>query len=57
MTMIMWILLVLWLIGIPISYKYFIEKWDNPTWEKIAFSAIWPLVIPLYGVYLLHKYL
>lgn len=57
MTMVMWILLVLWLIGIPVSYKWFINKWNQSKGEKIYFSIIWPLLIPLYVVYLIHKYL
>ena len=57
MTMVMWILLVLWIIGIPISYKWFISKWNQSKGEKIYFSIIWPLLLPLYVIHLIHKYL
>lgn len=37
------------------AYKLFIQKWNNKEWEKVIFSLIWPLVLPLWGIYKLHK--
>lgn len=49
----MWylIVLVVWLAGIGIAYNKFISKWDNSTFEKIWFSIVWPLLIPLYLIH------
>ena len=50
--MIGWIIaLIVWLVGIPIAYK-FTKKWESQTkTEQIYFAIIWPLLIPLYIVY------
>ena len=32
------------------AYKKYIIKWNNTKFEKIMFSLIWPLILPLYGV-------
>lgn len=54
--MIGWIIAaIIWIIGIPVSYSCYIKEWDNSEIEKWGFSAIWPLVLPLYGIYYLHK--
>jgi len=55
--MIYWIIaLVIWLIGIFVAYNNFISKWENRSkLEKIYFSVIWPLVLPLYGIHYLHN--
>jgi len=49
----MWyiIIFVVWLIGAIVSYKYFDLGWGKA--EKIYFSIIWPLLIPLYLIYLM----
>ena len=52
--MIWWILGIIYIIGIFFSYFKYIKNWKNPTWEKICFSIIWPLVLPIYGIYRLH---
>ena len=55
--MVYWIIaLVIWLIGIFVAYNNFISKWENRSkLEKIYFSVIWPLVLPLYGIHHLHN--
>ena len=55
MSLIWFVVLAVWLIGIPVSYKYFISKWNKAKGEKIYFSIIWPLVLPLYLVHLIHN--
>ena len=53
----MWyiILLVIWIVGIFVSYNKYISKWDKSKVEKIYFSIIWPLVLPLYGIHYYHN--
>ena len=53
----MWyiILLAIWIIGIPVSYFKFIKNFDNNQFEKITFSIIWPLLLPLYLIHYLHN--
>ena len=55
--MVYWIIaLVIWLIGIFVAYNNFISNWENRSkLEKIYFSVIWPLVLPLYGIHYLHN--
>ena len=48
------LLVLLYLAGAFVSYKYAISKWDNKEWEKVAFSLIWPLTLILWGIYKLH---
>lgn len=49
------IILAIWVIGIPVAYFWKIKEWeDKSTAEKIYFSIIWPLVLPLYGIHWLH---
>jgi hypothetical protein len=49
------IILAVWLVGVFISYNKYIKNWDNKEYEKIIFSLIWPLILPLYGIYYLNK--
>lgn len=48
--------LVVWFVGIFIAYNKVINKWDNPKGEKIYFSIIWPLMLPLYLVHYVHNH-
>ena len=48
------VLIAVWIIGIVVAYKKFISKWDNSKGEKIYFSIIWPLLIPLYLIHLIY---
>lgn len=48
------IILILWLVGIPVSYFTIINKWENSKFEKIWFSCIWPLLIPLNLIHRIH---
>lgn len=48
------LLVLLYLAGAFISYKYAISKWNNKEWEKVLFSLIWILIIPLWAIYKLH---
>ena len=52
MNTILLIILVIWLIGIIPAYKLYIKDWENPKGEKIYFSIMWPLIIPLYIIIL-----
>lgn len=49
------IVLIVWLIGIVVAYKFIISKWDNTKFEKVWFSIIWPCLIPLYIIHLIHN--
>lgn len=52
----MWyIIAAVWLIGIFVAYFCVIKKWDNPMLEKIWFSIVWPLLIPLYIIHVIRK--
>lgn len=49
------IILAIWVIGIPVAYFWKIKEWEGKSKaEKIYFSIIWPLVLPLYGIHWLH---
>ena len=48
------IIVLVYLIIAFLAYKYVISKWDNKEWEKIIFSLIWILVLPIWGIYKLH---
>lgn len=50
-----WIIILIYLIIAGFTYKFITSKWDNQKWENIAMGIGWPLLIPLYGVYWLHK--
>lgn len=51
-----WIIVaIIWLIGIVLSYKLFISKWDNSKFEKVWFSIVWPCLIPLYFIHWLYN--
>ncbi len=54
--MIYWIIaLVIWLIGIPFAWNI-IKKWDGQSkGEKIYFTIIWPLLIPLFIIHWCHN--
>ena len=46
--MICWIIVAIcWLVGIFVIYFKFIKNLDNPMFEKIWFSVLWPCLIPL----------
>lgn len=53
----MWyiILLVVWAIGAFVTYHKYINRWKQGKAEKIYYSILWPLVLPLYGIYCLHN--
>lgn len=53
--MIYWIIvLVIWLVGIIPAYMV-IKKWNNAKSEKIYFSIVWPLLLPLFLIHLFHN--
>ena len=38
------------------TYAKITKNWtSHPTWERIYFAVIWILLIPLYGIHLLHN--
>lgn len=48
--------LVVWIVGIPIAYKFWMGKWEDHTdFDKLYFSVIWPLVLILAGIHALHN--
>ena len=48
------IIALIYVIGIFVAYFCFARKWENHgKAEQIYFSIIWPLLIPLYLIYLL----
>ena len=50
------IALVVWIVGIPIAYKFWIDKWEDHTaFDKLYFSVIWPLVLILAGIHAVNK--
>lgn len=51
----MWYIIgiIVWLIGVFVSYKYF--DLGTTKAEKIYFSIIWPLLVPLYIVHWIHN--
>ena len=55
--MIYWIIaLIVWVVGIFVAYNCYISKWEGKSKaEKIYFSIIWPLVLPLYLIHYLHN--
>jgi hypothetical protein len=50
-----YIIILIYVIIAALVYKYVVNKGDQPVWEKIMMSIGWPLMIPLYGIYWLHK--
>lgn len=54
----MWwiIILVVWLLGAVASYELVFKKWteDATKFEQIWYSAIWFLVLILYGIHSIH---
>jgi hypothetical protein len=38
------------------AYEFVISKWENHSkFEKIYFSVIWILLLPLYGIHWIHN--
>ena len=51
------IIAIVWFVGIFVSYKCFMSKWeDNPKYERYYFAFIWPLTGILYIPYFIHNY-
>lgn len=50
------IALVVWIVGIPIAYKFWIGKWEDHTdFDMLYFSVLWPLVLILAGIHAVNK--
>ena len=47
------IIILVYLVIAALAYKYVVG--DHPVWEKVMMSIGWPLLIPLYLVYWIHK--
>jgi len=45
------IVLIVWLVGAVVSYGLFMRKWNCNLLRKVAFSLIWPLILPLYAIH------
>lgn len=43
--------ILIYLIIALISYFVIIRKWEKPWYEKVGFSLIWILILPLYGIH------
>jgi len=52
--MLTFLIILIYLVLAFVAYKYFISKWNNAEWEKILFSLIWIIVLPIWGIYKLH---
>lgn len=51
-----WFIVILLYVVVGIrTYKYIIDKWNNTKFEKVWFSCVWIVLIPLYAIYLLHN--
>ena len=48
--MILAIIILVYLIISFLTFKKWVCKWNNTEFEKVMFSLIWPLILPLYGV-------
>lgn len=47
---------IVWIVGIFLVYKYYFKKsTSNTKFEKIYFSTIWPLLLPLYAIHYTHN--
>lgn len=53
--MITLICVLIYLVLAYFAFTKFIKNWKNQTWEKIIFSLVWPLAIPLYGIWSIHN--
>ena len=51
--MIYYIIIAVWLIGAVIAYQL-IKGWDNSKAEKVWYSIVWPVLIPLYVIHKIH---
>lgn len=50
------IVLIVWLIGIPVTYNLVTKKWENKSKaEQIYYACIWPLLLPLYFIHLFNN--
>ena len=50
------IIALIYVIGIFVTYFCFAKNWDSQSKaEKIYFSIIWPLLIPLYLFHVIHN--
>ena len=50
-----YIIAIIYIIGIFISYKLITSKWDNSKASNIYFSIIWIAWIPLYIIHRIHN--
>ena len=48
-------IVVVYIIGIILSYKFVTSKWNNSKIENIYYSLIWVLLIPLFIVHYIHN--
>ena len=53
--MMIWLIVILYLVIAYFAYNKEIKTWNNKLWEKIIFSLIWILALPLYAIWWLHK--
>jgi hypothetical protein len=44
----------IYIVGIFITYE-FIEDWNKTKFEKIWFSIVWPILVPLYIIHWLYN--
>ena len=53
--MVGWIILAIWLLGLPFAYRI-VWKWkDNDFMTKLSAVLIWPLTLMLYLIHLFHN--
>lgn len=53
----MWYIIgiLIWLIGAIVAYSCFIKKWNKSLVGKLYYSAIWPLLLPLYAIHYIYN--
>lgn len=53
----MWYIIgvLIWLIGAVLTYSLFVKKWNKGLVAKLYYSAIWPLLIPLYIIHYIYN--
>ena len=52
----MWyiIIAVIWLIGSVVTW-FVVKKWNMKKWEKIWCCILWPCLVPLYIIHVIHN--
>lgn len=49
--------LIIWVLGIIVTYFCFTKKWNKSAIGKIYYALIWPLLLPLYIIHVVYNWL